>query len=376
LKRFSYDVKSWRRFKIEGVFQFPLALEVGGRLYRLTGVVIHKGCAESGHYYSHIRVSDGWMCFDDRNVHSVTEAFVLEDGANYGYILFYQIDKAPEVKLTIAKALREEAQIANASLHKRRILCSRGFGVIMEHWSTKESPRLIKLVLVYVFSIAPFCANTAAAPVCAKNLHGRLSEEHGRSLIGFLATNPMILCPADEVRQAACDLALELYRLGRGARALKWIFDNIDVWWNSKSDGLEFLGLIGQILKAFEDARKTFAEGGSLKKLEGFLVEDFRRKSEEKKRAKASEWEVYHELDYSVWFGIFLLFPSDNLRAFCTDGDWVIKIVLSATPSAVVVALLKSFGDRPEIVARLQTFAAKAAKVPRFKQLVDALAAK
>jgi ubiquitin carboxyl-terminal hydrolase 34 len=36
--------------------------------YRLTGIVVHLGAAEAGHYYSLIRSNDKWIVFDDSRI--------------------------------------------------------------------------------------------------------------------------------------------------------------------------------------------------------------------------------------------------------------------------------------------------------------------
>lgn len=48
----------------------PAASQAGGEWYDLKGVLVHRGSAASGHYYSFIcdRQSQQWYRFDDRNV--------------------------------------------------------------------------------------------------------------------------------------------------------------------------------------------------------------------------------------------------------------------------------------------------------------------
>lgn len=72
LKRFEFDFNSMIKVKINDYFEFPMEIslykwtkeglkgEKGEEneslyLYRLVGVLVHSGCAESGHYYSFIR---------------------------------------------------------------------------------------------------------------------------------------------------------------------------------------------------------------------------------------------------------------------------------------------------------------------------------
>ena len=39
--------------------------------YKLTGVIVHSGVAESGHYYSYIRKNGKWYEFNDTKVREV-----------------------------------------------------------------------------------------------------------------------------------------------------------------------------------------------------------------------------------------------------------------------------------------------------------------
>jgi ubiquitin carboxyl-terminal hydrolase 22/27/51 len=54
--------------------------------YELSGVIVHKGKIDSGHYVSYSREGDQWFMFDDSKVILVSEADVL--GAE-AYLLFY-----------------------------------------------------------------------------------------------------------------------------------------------------------------------------------------------------------------------------------------------------------------------------------------------
>lgn len=90
LKRFDYDIMTGMRAKVNDEFQFPDTLDIAPytltRLsddveddepdfFQLTGVIVHSGTADSGHYYSYIRqrpsvkdVQDSWVQFNDQDV--------------------------------------------------------------------------------------------------------------------------------------------------------------------------------------------------------------------------------------------------------------------------------------------------------------------
>ncbi|OAP58303.1 hypothetical protein AYL99_07393 [Fonsecaea erecta] len=90
LKRFDYDIMTGTRTKVNDEFQFPDTLDIApytlARLsdeqhsgepdyFQLTGVIVHSGTADSGHYYSFIRqrpsgkpVHESWVQFNDQDV--------------------------------------------------------------------------------------------------------------------------------------------------------------------------------------------------------------------------------------------------------------------------------------------------------------------
>lgn len=56
--------------------------------YELSGVIVHKGKIDSGHYVSYSREGGDWFAFDDSKVVLVSEAEVL---AVEAYLLFYMM---------------------------------------------------------------------------------------------------------------------------------------------------------------------------------------------------------------------------------------------------------------------------------------------
>ena len=71
------------RIKLNDYFEFPLELDLqrfsepfirnrqtdlADNKYRLSGITVHLGSAESGHYYSIIKVGEKWLEFNDKKV--------------------------------------------------------------------------------------------------------------------------------------------------------------------------------------------------------------------------------------------------------------------------------------------------------------------
>lgn len=91
MKRFSFDYDTMQKFKLNDACEFPMILDMfpytqaalsgegktddsDNYQYELTGIVVHSGIAEAGHYYSYIRerLPDGrkgeWFEFNDSEV--------------------------------------------------------------------------------------------------------------------------------------------------------------------------------------------------------------------------------------------------------------------------------------------------------------------
>ena len=79
LKRFEFDYDTMLKIKVNDYFEFPFELNMKNYLieensekntiYELTGITIHDGVADSGHYYDLIKGQDGiWYIFNDTSV--------------------------------------------------------------------------------------------------------------------------------------------------------------------------------------------------------------------------------------------------------------------------------------------------------------------
>ena len=121
LKRFEFDYNTMLKSKLDNYFEFPFELDMKEYLienhqeintkYELTGITIHFGFSDYGHYYDLIKSPDGkWYKFNDNCVNEFDEKEIpheafgekdceddfikdIEDkdsGQNTAYILIYK----------------------------------------------------------------------------------------------------------------------------------------------------------------------------------------------------------------------------------------------------------------------------------------------
>eukprot|EP00043_Microstomoeca_roanoka_P005964 m.59150 g.59150 ORF g.59150 m.59150 type:complete len:2271 (+) comp13209_c0_seq2:2748-9560(+) len=162
LKRFDYDWERGVPVKFNDYFEFPDELDMGPytaegkaaiedgigevphELYRLSGVVVHSGQANGGHYYSYIRAreqtgssSETWYKFDDHEVTPITYQGVSTMASDWfggettsnvfdkqlgrtvprtrerwwnAYMLFYERVNAGHLKLKLPESSENEKQ--------------------------------------------------------------------------------------------------------------------------------------------------------------------------------------------------------------------------------------------------------------------------
>ena len=96
LKRFDYDYRNMSKFKLNNYFEFPFELNMSeflinknetskqidnnNSLYELTGITIHYGVSDYGHYYDLIKaVNNKWYKFNDTNISEFPESDIPKE---------------------------------------------------------------------------------------------------------------------------------------------------------------------------------------------------------------------------------------------------------------------------------------------------------
>lgn len=98
LRRFEFNTRNGRRDKINDKFDISLKINIAPLLedyetnkshkeiYKLHGIIMHSGSADSGHYISYVRMKQGWVEFNDSEVSRVEQDYVLNRAAAKGSI--------------------------------------------------------------------------------------------------------------------------------------------------------------------------------------------------------------------------------------------------------------------------------------------------
>ena len=138
LKRFDFDIMTGTRCKLNDLFAFPDELDmapytleylsspdepVSADVFELTGIIVHSGTADSGHYFSYIRQrpsgkdkAHSWVTFNDSDVTPFDPAHIQDycfggvDNNCYGLAKFYNAYMLFYQRKTNIESLETEAQ--------------------------------------------------------------------------------------------------------------------------------------------------------------------------------------------------------------------------------------------------------------------------
>ncbi|ORZ40542.1 hypothetical protein BCR44DRAFT_294472 [Catenaria anguillulae PL171] len=188
LKRFEFDMEFFHRIKINDRFEFPPTIDMrpyltpagraatpgsaadpGETKYDLTGVLVHMGTSESGHYYSFIRDAETleWFQFNDTIVSPFQVDHLPEEAfgggkANSAYMLVYRRrgtadDPATEqaaAKAAIPKDTLEAIYETNAELRSNLCLFDRPLGELVLNLGQFDLTSWIVPVAAYYVRVA------------------------------------------------------------------------------------------------------------------------------------------------------------------------------------------------------------------------------
>jgi hypothetical protein len=259
LKRFEYNLATWARYKVNEKFEFPKTfdlaplLEAEGQhqVFKLTGVVLHCGTADAGHYTSCIELGGVWYEFNDSHVVATTEAAVFTDafggpavGQQYpgytehrpsAYMLFYTKADLVPVASNYAfddprdSALIEEIRRENAAhTEMQSLFCPSLMSAMCEYGD-------LDVVLTYFLSVFRRSQHTALAQALAKHLIDLIVDADAcRLVLGVFVDafgdvlNVFVHCTHEGIHEAFNSVVTYLLQVGDVADTSRLVLAFID----------------------------------------------------------------------------------------------------------------------------------------------------
>jgi ubiquitin C-terminal hydrolase len=224
LSRFEYDYRTGRRTKINQRFEFPVDLDVGPYAfepktetnYVLTGVIVHDGFADFGHYVSYVRDSERWLCFNDDVVSTVALDTLLAlssgEARRSAYLLFYTrkdvVDEdVPEPNIDSGR--REKLLTAQRQKGEYQLFCSRAY---FDFVLSLNDERFARIGIQYYFDTLPFtaCGKHAGELALAICKQLKASSELRNFLAAYIAGqdigDALVYCPDESVTKGASSI--------------------------------------------------------------------------------------------------------------------------------------------------------------------------
>ncbi|OHT16616.1 hypothetical protein TRFO_13027 [Tritrichomonas foetus] len=208
--------------------------------YSLSGVVIHRGIAQGGHFVSLVKTKkNGWLCFDDEVVTKISETEAMIQAAGNettkvtGYILFYK-----RMNVDVPYPIPRMSQERNEEIHnlnqvniQLQLFCSSGYYELMKGLSTLPITNYLDLVCYYSIDTLPYAKKALESECFYDSLSTRLkstaphdnstnnmynitpfnNQNDFRKLFieylcsGFL-TSILFECPVNQIRKGVCKL--------------------------------------------------------------------------------------------------------------------------------------------------------------------------
>jgi ubiquitin C-terminal hydrolase len=249
LTRFQYNYVEGYRTKLNKHFEFPPVLDVRPYTagtdtttdYELTGVTVHTGTADFGHYTSFVRIADQWLDFDDTRVSAIDEADVLRvgygEGTTSGYVLFYtrgdivgEAVPEPRIAESLLTKFAEEIRLND----EYRLFCSHPYFTLMTLLADSKDWRFVDIAMKYYFVTFPFTTHIKRAHDITAALCRQLTAcpELQNALLSFIRTGSfscaLIYCPEALVRTGACKMISTIDAVKIPGDVIGRIFDEIE----------------------------------------------------------------------------------------------------------------------------------------------------
>lgn len=284
LKRFEYDLETWQRYKVVDRFEFPEEFDFAPytahqtseeQMYNLTGVVVHMGTAESGHYYSLIKIDGKWFCFNDCSVTELSKKefdyHVLGSASRAtnpsAYMLFYTRNKRdyaiPNEKIleilpeTLKKAIDSEN---NAYIHNQSVFTKAVAKLVTQKISS------VKVRVLFLTNVLMHSKNYLAVESLVRDLSRRMNTKEAEWTAVYLCDHAESListfrfCKNDQILESIAGFIEWLVsKTPRSSDLITTMVENLQMIASSWENITYFVSPISAYLMRFEVPERIMA---------------------------------------------------------------------------------------------------------------------
>ncbi|OHT10658.1 hypothetical protein TRFO_04160 [Tritrichomonas foetus] len=127
LRRFEYDIKSFTKYKIDDKFVFPDEFDLTPytenpngpkQIYELTGVIVHSGTTEVGHYVSCVKQNNKWYEINDQFSSFLNNKESIFYGGNIQFMAHDDFTTNPSAYILFYKRVNSQNFTENNSSFK------------------------------------------------------------------------------------------------------------------------------------------------------------------------------------------------------------------------------------------------------------------
>lgn len=223
LKRFEFDLNTYRRVKLHSRFEIPFSISVNKTELQLRGFVVHIGSSEGGHYISYVKTKGKWYELNDSEVRVFDPSRLSEvafggiEARSSAYLLFYQ-RKDADLSSDVSKdgRLFNEVERNNFQDAMSLLLSSDSFQLfVLDALSIHSTTENFQIGLEYFFFNVVRSENKSRLPTILKILLASCEKKENAILVIEFLSNPknlidnVISCPVPDTSNAINSLVIK-----------------------------------------------------------------------------------------------------------------------------------------------------------------------
>ena len=225
LKRFEYDYSKQQRNKITTPLEIPLELDISPAsdnpkpIYKLNGVVVHRGLnALGGHYVSYVsreheeKDNDKWTLFNDDEVTVVSESQMFKEvngsETSVGYILFYVLPEVMKEDGNISpnEDIKRDIDMKNEENRLKTLYFTNNYFDLMQALSSRVTTEYDDILQLYTIDMLPFSQFAGRCSDFMDNIVKKATSLFVDTLTERYFKDCVFSCPYDEYRVGFCKI--------------------------------------------------------------------------------------------------------------------------------------------------------------------------